>query len=46
MGLGCGAGAHSKDEYLVLEPAPGKKFQGFAGSIRSYVDYLYAFAAA
>jgi acetylornithine deacetylase/succinyl-diaminopimelate desuccinylase-like protein len=44
-GLGHGSGAHSKDEYYVVEPAPGKKFQGLAGAVRSFADFLYGFAA-
>jgi acetylornithine deacetylase/succinyl-diaminopimelate desuccinylase-like protein len=46
VGLGCGGGAHSKDEFLVVTPAAGKKFVGLAGAIRFFVDYLYAFATA
>lgn len=45
-GLGHGSGAHAKDEYLRVEPEAGKKFEGLAGGVKSFVDYLYAFAAA
>ncbi len=45
FGLGYGHGAHSKDEFYVLESAH-PKVQGMAGAIRSFVDYLYAFGAA
>jgi acetylornithine deacetylase/succinyl-diaminopimelate desuccinylase-like protein len=45
FGLGYGFGAHSKDEYYVIESAT-PKIQGIAGATRSYVDFVYAFAAA
>jgi acetylornithine deacetylase/succinyl-diaminopimelate desuccinylase-like protein len=43
FGLGHGNGAHSKDEYYLIESAR-PKVQGMAGAIRSFVDFLYAFA--
>jgi len=44
FGLGYGHGAHSKDEFYVIESAK-PKVQGMAGAIHSFVDYLYAFAS-
>ena len=42
FGLGMGGGAHSKDEYLVVEAAaPGR---GLAFMEKSFVDLLYRFA--
>jgi acetylornithine deacetylase/succinyl-diaminopimelate desuccinylase-like protein len=42
FGLGIGGGAHSKDEYLVIDaPEPGR---GLAFMEKSFVDLLYRFA--
>ena len=41
-GLGHGAGAHSPDEYLVIEG--NDKVAGLVRAEQSYVDILYAYA--
>jgi acetylornithine deacetylase/succinyl-diaminopimelate desuccinylase-like protein len=45
FGLGHGHGAHSKDEYYLIESAH-PNVEGMRGAIRSFVDFLYAFANA
>ena len=45
FGMGHGNGAHAPDEYFVIE-AEVPKVAGLDGAIQSYVDYLYALAAA
>lgn len=44
FGLGHGAGAHSVDEYLVIEAAP--PIHGLAGIEKGYADFILRFAAA
>jgi acetylornithine deacetylase/succinyl-diaminopimelate desuccinylase-like protein len=45
FGTGYGQGAHSKDElYLIESRSP--RIDGMTGAVRSYVELLYAFAAA
>jgi acetylornithine deacetylase/succinyl-diaminopimelate desuccinylase-like protein len=44
FGLGHGSGAHSPDEYFVIESS-NPKVMGWDGAVRSYVDYLYELAA-
>ena len=46
FGMGYGNGAHSKDEYYVVEPPAGAPFVGLAGAASSFADYLYTLAAA
>jgi acetylornithine deacetylase/succinyl-diaminopimelate desuccinylase-like protein len=46
VGMGYGDGAHSKDEFYVVEPPPGAPYVGLAGAIGSFADYLYAIAGA
>src|SRR6184192_2218942 len=43
FGLGHGSGAHSPDEYYVIE-STNPKIQGIDGAVRSYVEYLYEVA--
>src|SRR5881628_2440984 len=43
FGLGHGSGAHAPDEYYVIESTT-PKIQGFDGSVRSHVEYLYELA--
>jgi acetylornithine deacetylase/succinyl-diaminopimelate desuccinylase-like protein len=43
FGLGYGAGAHAPDEYFVIESS-NPKIQGYAGAVKSYVDYLQELA--
>jgi acetylornithine deacetylase/succinyl-diaminopimelate desuccinylase-like protein len=43
FGLGHGSGAHSVDEYLVIEAQPPIK--GLADIEKGYVDFLFRFAA-
>jgi acetylornithine deacetylase/succinyl-diaminopimelate desuccinylase-like protein len=45
FGLGHGSGAHAPDEYYVIESS-NAKVQGIDGAVRSFVEYLYALAAA
>jgi Acetylornithine deacetylase/Succinyl-diaminopimelate desuccinylase and related deacylases len=40
FGLGHGSGAHSPDEYYVIESA-NPKMQSFDGAVMSFVEYLY-----
>jgi acetylornithine deacetylase/succinyl-diaminopimelate desuccinylase-like protein len=46
FGMGYGSGAHSKDEFYVVEPPSGAQFSGMAGAVSSFADYLYALASA
>lgn len=39
-GLGTGGGAHSPDEFYVIESS-NPKVQGFDGAVASFVEYLY-----
>lgn len=43
FGLGTGGGAHSPDEFYVIESS-NPKVQGYDGAIMSFVDYLYQLA--
>ena len=43
FGLGHGNGAHAPNEYYVIESS-NPKVQGIDGAVKSYVDFLYAFA--
>lgn len=43
FGLGHGGGAHSVDEYLVIDAAP--PLQGLAGIEKGYADFILRFAA-
>ena len=43
FGLGHGTRAHAPDEYYLLE-STHPKLAGYDDAIRSYVDYLHAFA--
>ena len=45
FGLGHGNGAHAPDEYYLIE-SRNPKVQGFAGAIRSHVEFLYQLATA
>ena len=45
FGMGYGNGAHSKDEFYVVEPPAGAPFAGIAGAVSSFADYLYALAS-
>ena len=44
FGLGHGSGAHSVDEYLVIDADP--PLHGLAAIEKGYVDFLFRFAAA
>ncbi len=44
FGLGHGGGAHAPDEYYVID-STNPKISGFAGAVRSHVDYLYELAS-
>ncbi len=44
FGMGHGSGAHSVDEYMVIEPAPGSAIAGLADLEKAYVDLIYAVA--
>ena len=44
FGLGCGAGAHAPDEFMLIESA-NPKVLGFDGATLSFVDFLYQVAA-
>lgn len=44
--VGQGGGAHAPDEYMVIRPVPGSPVAGLEKVEKSYVDLLYAFAAA
>jgi acetylornithine deacetylase/succinyl-diaminopimelate desuccinylase-like protein len=43
FGLGHGNGAHAPNEYYLIE-STNPKVQGMDGAVKSYVDFLYAFA--
>ena len=43
--MGYGMGAHSKDEYVVIEPR-NPEIAGLSGCVRAFVDFLYTFAEA
>jgi len=43
FGMGYGLGAHSKDEFVVIEPR-SPKVSGLTGCVRAFVDFLYTFA--
>jgi acetylornithine deacetylase/succinyl-diaminopimelate desuccinylase-like protein len=45
FGMGHGGGAHAPDEYFVID-STNPKVQGIDGAVRSYVDLLFAIAAA
>jgi acetylornithine deacetylase/succinyl-diaminopimelate desuccinylase-like protein len=44
FGLGHGSGAHSVDEYMVIDPKPGSSIAGLADLEKAYVDLIYAVA--
>jgi acetylornithine deacetylase/succinyl-diaminopimelate desuccinylase-like protein len=44
FGLGCGAGAHAPDEFMLIESA-NPKILGYDGATLSFVDFLYQIAA-
>ncbi len=44
FGMGHGSGAHSVDEYMVIEPRPGSSIAGLADLEKAYVDLIYAVA--
>ena len=44
FGMGHGSGAHSVDEYMVIEPAAGSEVVGLADLEKAYVDLIYAVA--
>jgi acetylornithine deacetylase/succinyl-diaminopimelate desuccinylase-like protein len=46
FGLGIGEGAHAKDEFYLVEPAAGAKFGGLDSAVKSFADFMYAFAGA
>jgi len=43
FGLGHGNGAHAPNEYYLIE-STNPKVQGMDGAVKSYVEFLYAFA--
>jgi acetylornithine deacetylase/succinyl-diaminopimelate desuccinylase-like protein len=43
FGLGCGAGAHAPDEFMLIESS-NPKVLGFDGATLSFVDFLYQIA--
>jgi acetylornithine deacetylase/succinyl-diaminopimelate desuccinylase-like protein len=43
FGLGCGAGAHAPDEFMLIESA-NPKILGYDGATLSFVDFLYQVA--
>jgi acetylornithine deacetylase/succinyl-diaminopimelate desuccinylase-like protein len=43
FGLGCGAGAHAPDEFMLIE-STNPKVLGFDGATLSFVDFLYQVA--
>jgi acetylornithine deacetylase/succinyl-diaminopimelate desuccinylase-like protein len=45
FGLGHGSGAHSPDEYYVIDSA-NPRIEGFDGAAFSFVEYLFAMAGA
>jgi acetylornithine deacetylase/succinyl-diaminopimelate desuccinylase-like protein len=44
FGLGHGQGAHAKNEYFLID-SERPKVRGIVGAVRSYVDFLFEFAA-
>jgi len=44
FGLGHGGGAHTPDEYYVIEPSD-PKVAGWDAAVASFADYLYELAA-
>jgi acetylornithine deacetylase/succinyl-diaminopimelate desuccinylase-like protein len=45
-GMGFGTGAHAPNEIMLMEPGPGTNAVGLADIEKSYVDFVYALAAA
>jgi len=45
FGMGYGNGAHSKDEFYVVEPPAAAPFAGLGGAVSSFADYLYALSS-
>jgi len=43
FGLGCGAGAHAPDEFMLIESA-NPKIQGYDGATLGFADFLYQIA--
>ncbi len=44
FGMGHGSGAHSVDEYMVIEPKADSSIAGLADLEKAYVDLIYAMA--
>ena len=44
FGLGCGAGAHAPDEFMLIESS-NPKVMGYDGATLGFVDFLYQIAA-
>ncbi len=44
FGMGHGSGAHSVNEYMVIEPKAGSGIAGLADLEKAYVDLIYAIA--
>ncbi len=44
FGMGHGSGAHSVNEYMVIEPQAGSGIAGLADLEKAYVDLIYAIA--
>jgi acetylornithine deacetylase/succinyl-diaminopimelate desuccinylase-like protein len=44
FGMGHGSGAHSVDEYMLIEPKAGSAIAGLAELEKSYADLIYAMA--
>ncbi len=44
FGLGCGAGAHAPDEFMLIESS-NPKVMGYDGATLGFVDFLYQVAA-
>jgi hypothetical protein len=45
FGLGCGAGAHAPDEFMLIESS-NPKVMGYDGATLGFVDFLYRIASA
>lgn len=43
FGLGCGAGAHAPDEFMLIESS-NPKVQGYDGATLGFIDFLYQIA--
>ncbi|HEY2357240.1 MAG TPA: M20/M25/M40 family metallo-hydrolase [Phenylobacterium sp.] len=43
FGLGCGAGAHAPDEFMLIE-STNPKIQGYDGATLGFADFLYQIA--